>query len=306
VRYDGGHRGEEFLSGRLSRFVEWIPICPEAEMGLGTPRPRIDLHETSGSELRMVQEGRDITSRMHDYARARLADPDLEAPLCGYVFKARSPSCGIRDARVLHEDGTESAAGSGLFARAFRDRHPSVPVFDETILADPYALEAAVCAFFTMHRWHRHRVDGGRSIQEFHRAHRVLLTGRDAQGVLELDRYGGARPDLAAAAASDVEDAALGYEIKMAEMLQRVPRRADHARALAALADEIESELPAGGRERREVQAVVRHLVSLYPTEVDLKQTLARIEEVLAIQLPRYRNIYFEPHPTKLSLYVGL
>ena len=103
-----------------------------------------------------------------------------------------------------------------------------------------------------------------------------------------------------------MEDAALGYEIKMAEMLPRVPRRADHARALAALADEIESELPAGGRERREVQAVVRHLASLYPTEVDLKQTLARIEEVLAIQLPRYRNIYFEPHPTKLSLYVGL
>src|SRR5690606_21508009 len=150
-----------------------------------------------------------ITSRMDEYARARLADPDLEAPLCGYLFKARSPSCGIGDVRVLHEDGRESADGFGLFARAFRERHPTVPLFDESTLGDPYAREAAVCAFFAMQRWRDHRAAGG-SVQEFERAHRVFLTARDPSH-RTID------------------------EVELAEMLLRVRGREDHARALAAL-----------------------------------------------------------------------
>ena len=43
VRYDGGHKRDRFLTDTLGSFVEWIPICPEVEAGLGTPREAMRL-----------------------------------------------------------------------------------------------------------------------------------------------------------------------------------------------------------------------------------------------------------------------
>jgi hypothetical protein len=38
VRWDGGHRRDTFLTGTLARVVEWVPVCPEVEVGMGVPR----------------------------------------------------------------------------------------------------------------------------------------------------------------------------------------------------------------------------------------------------------------------------
>jgi len=43
VRYDGGHKRDAFLVDTLGPFVEWVPVCPEVEVGLGVPRPAIRL-----------------------------------------------------------------------------------------------------------------------------------------------------------------------------------------------------------------------------------------------------------------------
>ena len=50
VRHDGGHKRDTYLVETLGRFVEWVPVCPEVEMGLATPR------ET----LRLVRIGRGV------------------------------------------------------------------------------------------------------------------------------------------------------------------------------------------------------------------------------------------------------
>jgi uncharacterized protein YbbK (DUF523 family)/uncharacterized protein YbgA (DUF1722 family) len=288
--------------------VQWVPVCPEVEIGLGTPRPRIDLTRT-GTSLRLIQEGQDITSRMEAYTRTRLSESDLAATpigsLCGYLFKSRSPSCGIGDVRVVERDGAQRNDGFGLFARAFRDRNPSVPTFDEGAFADPYAREAAVCAFFTMHRWHEHHQDG--TLVEFHRAHRTLLIARDPVAVAELDRWLEASANAGDETPERKSKSRAHYERSLARIVQRVPDQTGHARALMAVVDEFDRLLPTGGRERREAHSVVQHLVNLYPDRADLAETISQLSALAAYHAPEIvASAYVNPHPRGLSLYRGL
>ena len=45
VRFDGGHKRDRFLTDVLEPFVEWVPVYPEVEVGMGIPRESIRLVE---------------------------------------------------------------------------------------------------------------------------------------------------------------------------------------------------------------------------------------------------------------------
>jgi uncharacterized protein YbbK (DUF523 family) len=136
VRYDGTDRRADDLLRELDAYVEWVPVCPEVEIGMGTPREPIHLvpaadgivSGTRRVRLIGVQSGADWTERMDRWSRDRAAGlKDLR--LSGYIFKARSPSCGIGDV-------------PGLFARAVIDAMPDLPVVDEDSLRDAAARRA--------------------------------------------------------------------------------------------------------------------------------------------------------------------
>src|SRR3954469_1881768 len=122
VRYNGGHKRDSFLVDTLGRWVEWVPVCPEVEVGLGTPRPpiRLERHrEDHGEEIRLVMPGtgEDLTARMRAWAARRaveLAALDLD----GYVLKKDSPSCGLERVKVYGTGGIPRKDGRGLFAAA--------------------------------------------------------------------------------------------------------------------------------------------------------------------------------------------
>jgi uncharacterized protein YbbK (DUF523 family) len=126
VRYDGGHKRQPTLLEILGPHVEWVPVCPEVEAGMGTPREPIELVTRAGG-VRMVGSvsRRDWTDQMRRFAAPRveaLAALGLDA----YVFKARSPSCNVHGLR-------------GLFADAVMTALPHLPVADEDELRDPDA-----------------------------------------------------------------------------------------------------------------------------------------------------------------------
>jgi uncharacterized protein YbbK (DUF523 family) len=118
VRYDGGHKRDTFLADTLGRFVEWVPVCPEVECGLGTPREAMRLVRV-GNDVRMitVKTETDLTARMETFARRRLPKLVLEG-LSGYVFKKDSPSCGLERVKV-YDGGAPTRSGRGLFAAAW-------------------------------------------------------------------------------------------------------------------------------------------------------------------------------------------
>jgi len=100
VRFNGGHKRYRFLTDELGRYVDWVPYCPEMEIGLGTPREAIRL--TAGG--RLVNRGGTA-----DHTAAMAALP-LPADLDGYVFKAKSPSCGIRAIPRYRDDAQRDDA----------------------------------------------------------------------------------------------------------------------------------------------------------------------------------------------------
>ena len=147
VRYDGNHKYEPTVVDALSAIVEWVPVCPEVEVGMGVPREPIHLvTATDRIHLVGVESGADWTERMEAWARTRIEE--LRAlGLSGFVLKARSPSCGLRDVPIR-----EGAPGRGMFADALLRAMPDLVVEDEERLRDARTRDAFADALLARHR----------------------------------------------------------------------------------------------------------------------------------------------------------
>ena len=113
--------------------MTWVAVCPEMEIGLGTPRETIRLQSATPRAPRLVgTKTRRRPDRADDrYARARVRAL-AGLGLSGYILKRASPSCGMERVRIYSEDGhARPAPGAGLFARALMDGLPLLPVEEE-------------------------------------------------------------------------------------------------------------------------------------------------------------------------------
>ena len=140
VRWNGDHKREPFLVETVGKFVEWVPVCPEMEIGLGTPRPPVHLEKVTaknggGTRLVEIESGRDLTTKMDTFAARRVREL-AKLDLCGFVLKSDSPSCG--PGRVKVWSGKKSTrTGRGRFAEALLAVLPDLPVEDEVRLRAP-------------------------------------------------------------------------------------------------------------------------------------------------------------------------
>jgi len=137
VRYDGRDKYQPALIEELSPLIEWVPVCPEVEIGLGTPRPPIRLEGNPETpRLVMPSTGDDLTGTMRAFAMEKIEE--LRAfGIRGFVLKSRSPSCGIHDTSVFDRLDREIEVGPGAFVRVLLDLWPELPIADEIELADP-------------------------------------------------------------------------------------------------------------------------------------------------------------------------
>jgi len=138
VRYDGADRLSPVLVDALGPFVEWVAVCPEVEAGLGVPREPMHLAGDPG-DPRLVTNvtGSDVTGRLARWTRGRLDLLEGEG-ICGFVLKENSPSCGPRRV-VVAGPGGRKEKGRGVFAAAFVERFPHLPVAGDEALLDPAA-----------------------------------------------------------------------------------------------------------------------------------------------------------------------
>ena len=109
VRFNGGHKRYRFLTDELGPYVDWVPYCPEVSIGLGTPR----------EPIRLTADGRLVNrSGTADHTEAMAALPLPAGGLDGYVFKAKSPSCGIR---AIPRYGQDGLAAHNMFPQGHFD-----------------------------------------------------------------------------------------------------------------------------------------------------------------------------------------
>jgi uncharacterized protein YbbK (DUF523 family) len=137
VRYDGGHKLDPLLMDTLGKYAEWVPVCPEVECGLPVPREPMGLAgNPRAPRLVTLHSNIDHRGRMLTWAKSRL-EALREEKLCGFVFKSRSPSCALRGIALSAESGMPNVDGQGIFARAFMEKFPDLPVEDEVRLSEP-------------------------------------------------------------------------------------------------------------------------------------------------------------------------
>jgi uncharacterized protein YbgA (DUF1722 family)/uncharacterized protein YbbK (DUF523 family) len=191
VRYDGGHQLDRFLRDVLGAYVEYVPVCPEVEVGLPIPRETLRLVENAEQQVRLVfsRSGEDITERMEGWARERVKQLEKEQ-LDGFVFKAKSPSSGMERVKLYDRNGVPKQVGVGVFARYFMQNFPLLPVEEDGRLNDPRLRENFITAIFVLKRWRQMLAKGfslGRLV-DFHTRHKLLIMAHSPQHYRQMGK----------------------------------------------------------------------------------------------------------------------
>lgn len=295
VRFDGGHKRDSFLTDVLGKHVQWVPVCPEVEVGMGTPRETLRLVR-EGATTRMVttRTGVDYTARMNAWARRRVAALESE-DLDGYVLKKDSPSCGMERVKVFNGPGPAARDGRGLFANVLLRGLPLLPVEEEGRLCDPRLRENFIERVFAYRRLKDHFAArwSARSLVAFHAAHKLSLLAHSTTRYQELGRLvadGGQRPR---------RELRQEYQRLFMTTLALPATPGRHANVLTHMAGHLKRKLDADSR-RELAECIEEYRTGLVPlvVPVTLIAHHVRVHDVKYLA----GQTYLRPHPRELML----
>jgi uncharacterized protein YbgA (DUF1722 family)/uncharacterized protein YbbK (DUF523 family) len=295
VRFDGGHKRDRFLTDGLGPFVEWVPVCPEVELGMGIPRETVRLVRDGGDvRMRADRSGTDHTQAMRAYAQRRVAQL-AELDLCGYVLKKDSPSCGLLRVRVHAGKGMPEKKGRGLFAEVLTRAFPQLPVEEEGRLHDPVLRESFIERLFAYRRLRS--LFGARwsrgDLVRFHTAHKLQIMSHSPGAYAGLGRLVGEAKALPRATLRERYEE--GFMAALA--LRATPRR--HVNAMHHMLGFFRTRLDAVSKQ--ELLALIeeyrRGLVPLVVPLTLIRHYVRRFD----VEYLRGQH-YLEPHPKELML----
>lgn len=297
VRYDGGHKRQRFCTDELAKFVEYVPLCPEAAIGLGVPRPTIRLEKHDDDIIAKSEKGVDVTEALKDYGRTQAAA--LENEICGYIFCAKSPSCGMERVKLYQGDTKMSTAeGVGVYAAEIMKANPILPVEENGRLNDPLLRENFVIRVFAYAHWLKLLRNGltAAALIEFHSQYKYLLMAHDTEAYKTLGNLLGDLKD-------GVESKAECYIYEFMRALSKPASRKSHANALSHLQGYFKRDLSSD--QRQEFAKIIEeyrigHLPLLAPITLIRTFLVAHPNDYVAQQR------YLHPFPEELSLRYGI
>jgi len=295
VRYDGGHKLDRFITDTLGQYVSFVPVCPEAECGLGIPRESMHLEgEPEAPRLVTTRTRKDVTDQMLQWAGQRL--PDLEKEnLCGFIFKSKSPSSGMERVSVFNGEGMPVKKGSGLFAAAFMKHFPLVPVEDDGRLHDPKIRENFIERIFTLQRWRR--IASGRKhigdLVEFHTRHKLLILSHSEKHYRFMGKL------VAAAKSYPAEELFRIYEAALLEALKHKSSIQKNVNVLQHLMGYFKKQISAD--EKQELLQILDEYRAGY---VPLIVPVTLVNHYVRKYRQPYLGgqFYLQPHPLALQL----
>lgn len=280
------------LREELEPHVDFVPICPELEIGLGVPRDPVRLVRRDG-EPHMVQPatGRDVTARMRAFSKRFLSGV---GPADAFILKARSPSCGVRNAKVFHrdEEGSPFDSGPGLFTARVTESHPHAAIEDEARLNDIRLRHHFLTKAFALARLRAAAGRGPGGLVAFHARNKLLLMAHSEARMRKLGRL------LADRAERPVEDVAREYADGFASALARPSRPGPNVNVLMHALGHVSGELRAGER---------RHFLQMLDGYREGVVPLSAPQAVLASWAARFEVPYLagqsflEPYPAALA-----
>lgn len=187
VRYDGGHKCNSYITETLAEHFEFHPICPEVAAGLGIPREPIRLEgDLLSPRVVSTRTRRDLTAPLQETVAALTCEL-TKVPLCGFLLKKDSPSCGMERVKLYNDKGMPVQQAVGLFARALQQAFPLLPMEEEGRLKDPGLRENFIERVFVFHRWQALlREPSAKALVEFHTRHKFLIMAHSPQLMRQL------------------------------------------------------------------------------------------------------------------------
>ncbi|OBQ52421.1 YbgA family protein [Halodesulfovibrio spirochaetisodalis] len=303
VRFDGGHKKDNWLVNILGEYVEYVPVCPEVEIGLPIPRETLRLvGDPDNPRLVTTKTYQDMTPRMKEYSAKRVNELEKEN-LCGFVFKRASPSSGMERVKVykdvdpstVKDTGAPSQKGIGIFARAFMEHFPLLPVEEEGRLGDAGLRENFIERIFAMQRW-RELLDQPFSLHnllEFHTRHKLLIMSHSVVHYRSMGKL------IAHGKEIDPKELIQQYQTEFLTALKMKATVKKHTNVLQHIAGYFKKVLSAD--EKQEFQEVIKQYHSqLVPLIVPLTLCNHYVrkydEKYLRSQW------YLNPHPIELKL----
>ncbi|MGD2145492.1 MAG: DUF523 and DUF1722 domain-containing protein [Anaerolineae bacterium] len=296
VRYDGGHKRDRYLINTLGQFVEWVPVCPEVEIGLPVPREAMRLvGDPEDPRLVTIKTGKDYTDRMQSWAVERLEEL-ASTKLHGFVFKSRSPSSGLYRVKVYSEQGMPSRLGTGIFAHEVVRRFPLLPVEEEGRLHDLGLRENFIERVFAYARFtcllKADPTPGG--IVAFHTAHKLTMMAHSPETYQEMGRLVARAGDLA------WPELAERYGGLLMEGLEVMATPGKHTNVLQHLMGFLKRHITSSDKQEL-LRLIEDYRLALLPLIVPLT--------LLKHHLQRYpvadwvhQQVYLNPYPKELML----
>ncbi len=291
VRFDGGHKQNSYIISTLGQYFTFSPFCPEMGIGLGTPRPTLHLikHHQQVRCVEVKNHSVDVTAALADYAHSLQAQ---FAPLCGYILKKDSPSCGMERVKV-YQQGQVHRDGIGIYAQQLLQHNPLLPVEEEGRLGDAALRENFIQRVYVLHRWKKLLATGltVHGLSRFHAQHKLIIMSHgDYRPLGQL---------VASANQENLTHIAEQYSVQLMTLLKKVVTRPQHINVLQHIQGYLKHDITADDKiELGEIIERYRH------GEVPLIVPLTLLKHHFRKSPDPYidESYYLSPYPQELNL----
>jgi uncharacterized protein YbgA (DUF1722 family)/uncharacterized protein YbbK (DUF523 family) len=295
VRFNGGHKESHLCTRALNEYFDFIPLCPEVAIGMGVPREPIRLvgDPEAPQAVGTVNRELNVTDALAEYGAHMAAEV---GDICGYIFMQKSPSCGLERVKVYRENGAPvDGGGRGIYARAFCERHPDLPVEEDGRLNDAVLRENFVTRVFAYAAW-QELLKGEitrRSLTEFHSRYKYQLMANNPVQYKVLGNM------LGSMGRSDPNEVAPRYFTALMAALKKCATRSTHTNVLQHLSGYLKQTISA--QDKQEIQQLIsQYHQGIVPLIVPLTLLKHHFRQhpdpYVALQ------VYMQPHPENLSL----
>ena len=302
VRFNGSHKRSRFCTDVLNQYFEFVPVCPEMAIGLGTPRQPIRLvSDTANSEdIRAVGTDSphlDVTIPLQQYAEQQATQL---TDLCGFILMQKSPSCGLFGVKRYLSNGHPEGTTQGIFAREFQRHHPILPMEEAGRLNDAALRENFMVRVFALHDWYSFRSEAedaltARDLIQFHSRYKYLVM---AHSMVHYKSIGHLLSNFGTAS---IEQIAEQYITELMGALAKPATRKMHCNTLMHMQGYLKRSLSNQDKEEM-TELIHQYRQGIVPLVVPLALLKHHLNHQPDVADYARQQVYLNPHPYELGL----
>jgi uncharacterized protein YbgA (DUF1722 family)/uncharacterized protein YbbK (DUF523 family) len=292
VRYNGGHKASNFCIHDVAPHVEYVSVCPEMAIGMGTPRPAIRLVKHEDVLHLQSSDGKvDVTEAMQQFAAEKV--PEL-SHLSGYLVCQKSPSCGMeRVPEYSAKTGQGTKSGIGMFTQKLMETYPHLPVEEDGRLHDLLIRENFFTRLYAHHDWQKlvHAGLTKHSLIQFHSRYKYLLMAHSPKHYKSMGQL--------LANMDDLDSIQAIYFHRLMSALAMKPNKKNHTNTLQHLQGYFKKHLSAA--QKKELSdAILKYRKGWVPLLVPITLIQHYLMEYPSDYLAQ--QVYLQPYPESLKL----